>query len=201
MNPICLFAPLCRRGDQESRNLAMAVLELVYPTTGRVRPAIVPRYMYYERDMNELHETIQAQHKAIEAWQKADELAETTAKSPQSWWQRQMLAQGPWDEINDRDFVKAFKGEPELLKCARLLPKSVANRDSESPDKSFSRYAKGKHDPNYPQGEQSYKLFKAETTFMNPHAATRLAPCYGIYAPRSKRSIKGTDGGTNNHEM
>lgn len=49
-----------------------------------------------------------------------------------------MLAQGPWDEINDLAFVKAFKGEPKSLKDPPSLPVSVVNSDQESPDKSFS---------------------------------------------------------------
>ena len=70
----------------------MGAVKLMHYTTRRVRPATIPQYMYHERDMNEPRQTIQ---KAIETRQEADELTETTARTPQRWWQRQMLAQGP----------------------------------------------------------------------------------------------------------
>ena len=62
----------------------MGAVELVYPTTARVRPATVPQYMYYERDMDELSEANQAQQRAIETRQEADELTESTVKTPRS---------------------------------------------------------------------------------------------------------------------
>ena len=201
VNPIRLCATHCRCGDEGSRNVAMGAVELMYPTTGRVRPATVSQYMYYESIMNELSEAIQPQQKAIETRQEVDELTGSTVKTPQSWWQRQMLAQGPWDEINDPDFFQAFKGEPKLLKGAPSLPVSVVNSDQERPDKSFSRSEGGKPDTSYPKGEQSYNLFKSQTSFMDPHATTRLAACHGIYAPRSKRSIKAENGRPDNYEM
>ncbi|KAK0508890.1 hypothetical protein JMJ35_008261 [Cladonia borealis] len=79
---------------------------------GQVQPATLPPYMYHGTEMNGPCKTNQGQQKAIEARQEADELTGSTAKPPQSWWQRQMLAQGPWDEINDPEFVEAFKSEP-----------------------------------------------------------------------------------------
>nr|AUW31060.1 putative lucine-rich repeat protein [Cladonia uncialis subsp. uncialis] len=135
----------------------MGAVELVYPTTARVPPATVPQYMYYERDMNELSEAIQAQQRAIETRQETDELTESTVETLQNWWQRQMLAQGPWDEINDPDFVRAFKGEPKLLKGAPSLPLSGVNNGQENPDKSFSHPEGGQPDTSYPLGEQFHK--------------------------------------------
>ena len=64
-----------------------------------------------------------------------------------------MLAQGPWDEIDDPDFVRAFKGEPKLLKGAPSLPQLEVNSDQESPDKSFSHPEGGQPDTTYPQGD------------------------------------------------
>ena len=114
VNAICLRAPRCRSEDERSRNIAMGAVELGYPTTGRVQPATLPPYMYHETEMDGLCKTSQDQQKAIKTRQEADELTGSTAKTPHSSWQKQMLAQGPWDEINDPDFVEAFKGEPKF---------------------------------------------------------------------------------------
>ena len=65
-------------------------------------------------EMDGLCKTSQDQQKALEAPQEADETTGSTAKTPQSTWQRQMFAQGPWDENNDPDFLEAFQGEPRF---------------------------------------------------------------------------------------
>ena len=92
----------------------MGAVEFGYSTTGRVQPAILPPHIYHEPEMDGLCQTRQDQQKAIEAQQEANEVTGGTAKIPQRSWQRQMLAQGPWNEINDPGFVEAFKGRIQV---------------------------------------------------------------------------------------
>ena len=123
----------CR--DEASSNGAMGAVELRYHTTRRAQPGTLDPCMYDEIGMN--GESIQSPQKATEAREEADELTESMAEIPQSWWQSQMLAQRPWDEINDPDFLKAYKAGPESLEGPPSLPGSVVNSDQESPDNFF----------------------------------------------------------------
>lgn len=148
VNPICLHAPGCRCGDEGSRDTAIGAVEPGYTTTGRAQRATLSPFIFYEMEMNEVFKTIQGQQKAVEARHEADELTKGPARPPQSWWQRQMLAQGPWDETNDPDFVKSFKGEPEFLKGPAPSPVSVVNSNQESLNNSFS----------HPEGSDILKL-------------------------------------------
>ena len=114
VNPICLRALRSRSEDERIRKSAMGAVQLGHTTTRRVQSAILPPYMCHEMEMDGLCKTSQDQQKALEAPQEADETTGSTAKTPQSTWQRQMFAQGPWDENNDPDFLEAFQGEPRF---------------------------------------------------------------------------------------
>ena len=135
------------------------------------------------------------------ARQEADKLAETTARTPQSFWQRRMLAQGHWDEVKDSDFVTASKGGPRSVKGASSSPAVVVNSDYESPEKSFSHLEGGEPDTSYRQGAQSNDVFRSETVLMDHHVTTRSTPRYGLYVPRYNTSIKAETERRNHHEM
>ena len=115
----------------------MGAVEFGYPPTGQVQPAIPPSYKYHETEMDGLCKTSQDQQESIEARQEADEVIGGTARIPQSNWQRQMLVQGPWDEINDPDFVEAFKSEAKFRQPKSLsqlegcdIPKSLSDLEN-----------------------------------------------------------------------
>ena len=120
------------------------------PNAGRARTVTEPQNIDYQPETNEPCEAVQAQLHTIETWQQADELAESTRKTPPSLWQRQMLAQGPWDQANDPDFVGAFNRGPKSVKGASSFPVLVVNSDRESPEMSFSHLEGGKPDTSCP---------------------------------------------------
>ena len=92
------------------------------PNAGRARTVTEPQNIDYQPETNEPCEAVQAQLHTIEPRQQADELAESTRKTPPSLWQRQMLAQGPWDEVNDPDSLELLTGDLNLSKAHHHCP-------------------------------------------------------------------------------